>query len=170
MIDDILSANATDHVIHTSAILIFFGVYFAIKTANMVKKSKKKRILKKNRSIEKIKKLSWEEFEHLCAEVFEAQGWNAKGNSKKGSDGGIDIWLTKRRESAIVQCKHYGSSSTRVTVKVLREMWGLRFDKEVDKVYVVTSSIFTRECYKFIHNKNIELINGAALVKLVNSI
>lgn len=100
----------------------------------------------------------------MCIELFESQGWKAKGNSKKGSDGGIDIWMTKRRESAIVQCKRY--DTTRVTVKVLREMWGLKHEHEVDRVYIVTSSVFTRECYKFIHNKNIELINGAALVNL----
>lgn len=165
IIDHLLPSTATNETIHASAVLIFFAFYFGIKTKKMFSRRGRGRLLKRNTTITKIKKLPWEDFERLCVQLFESQGWKAEGNSKKGSDGGVDIWLSRRRKRAIVQCKKYGQ--TRVTVQVLRELWGLKCEHEVDKVFVVTSSIFTKECFKFIHNKNIELIDGETLVKLI---
>ena len=104
-------------------------------------------------------------------ELFAKQGWKVLGNEKKGADGGVDIWmkkrsLTKNNISAIVQCKRYDDAL--VTIKVVREMYGLLHEHNVDKVYIVTTSRFTKECYKFIEGKNMILINGEELVKMIN--
>jgi len=125
--------------------------------------------LHRNQTIKKLKKLSWEDFEHLCMELFAKRGWKVLGNEKKGADGGVDIWMKRKRlrkkTSAIVQCKRYDDAL--VTIKVIREMYGLMYEYDVDEAYVVTSSRFTKECYKFIENKDMVLIDGETLVKMI---
>ena len=103
-------------------------------------------------------------------EFFSKQGWKVKGNEKKGADGGVDIWMRRKtflnqKTTAIVQCKRYENAL--VTVKVVREMYGLMYEYDVDKAYIVTTSRFTKECYKFIDGKNIELIDGKNLLQLI---
>ena len=53
-------------------------------------------MLARNKSIKKLKKLSWDDFELLCMELFEKKGWIVQGNEKKGADGGVDIWMHRR--------------------------------------------------------------------------
>ena len=73
--------------------------------------------------------------------------------------------FTKKNISAIVQCKRYDDAL--VTIKVIREMFGLMHEYDVNEVYVVTTSRFTKECYHFIEDKKITLIDGRALEKLI---
>ena len=104
-------------------------------------------------------------------ELFVKMGWEVEGNEKKGADGGVDIWMQKSQflhpsTSAIVQCKRY--EDAKVTIKVVREMYGLMHEYNVDEVYIVTTSEFTKECYHFIEDKKITLISGTNLVKLIH--
>jgi restriction endonuclease Mrr len=104
-------------------------------------------------------------------ELFIKQGWKVLGNEKTGAAGGVDIWmkkssLTKKNISVIVQCKRY--DDTLVTIKVIREMYGLMYEYEVNEAYIVTTSRFTKECYKFVEKKKIILIDGEALIKMIN--
>jgi len=162
--------NLTTLEIRSIAILVIFLFYFLFKIRAFFKNLGKKSLLKRNRTLKKLKRLSWDDFELLCIELFEHQGWKVKGNSQKGADGGVDIWMQKttikKKVTAIVQCKRY--DETRVTIKVIREMYGLMHEHEVDKAFVVTTSYFTKECYKFIEGKDIELINGNKLVQMIN--
>ena len=167
-IDSIIPSDLTDNDIYTIGILLTLCLYLSIKIISAYKNLGKKSLLRKNRTLIKLKRLSWSDFELLCVELFEKQGWSATGNSKKGSDGGIDIHMKKKKIKAIVQCKRY--DETRVTVKILREMYGLMHEHEADKAYIVTTSVFTKECYKYIDGKNIELINGVSLVKRINAL
>jgi len=154
---------------YSIALLAMFFIYFFIKAVLFIKRVMSKSLLKRNRTLKKLKRLSWDDFELFCMEFFEKEGWKVKGNSKKGADGGVDIWMTKshfgNKTSAIVQCKRY--VETPVTVKVIREMYGLMHEYEVDRAYIVTTSYFTKECYKFVKEKNIELINGNKLIQLL---
>ena len=162
--------NYTTDEIHSLAILIFFLFYFLLRLKMLFSYFGKKSLLRRNRTVKKLKKLSWEDFELLCMELFAKQGWTVLGNEKKGADGGVDIWMKKRslgkKTSAIVQCKRYDDAL--VTIKVIREMYGLMYEYDVDEAYVVTSNRFTKECYKFVEEKNIVLIDGKKLVKMIN--
>jgi len=164
--------NYTTTEIHSLALLIFFSIYFLFKLKIFFNFVGHKSLLQRNRSIKKIKKLSWEDFECLCMELFEKQGWKVLGNEKKGADGGVDIWMHKnsitKKKSAIVQCKRYDEAL--VTIKVIREMYGLMYEYSVDEAYIVTSNRFTKECYKFIEKKNIELIDGKKLLQMIQSL
>jgi len=135
--------------IQSIAILIILFFYLLFKIMSFFKNLGNKSLLKRNKTLKKIKRLSWDDFELLCMELFEHNGWSVKGHDKKGADGGVDIWMhktsmIKRKRSAIVQCKRYDDSM--VTIKVLREMYGLMHEHDVDEAYVVTSSRFTKEC------------------------
>ncbi len=163
--------NYTTLQIQSVAVLVILFLYFLYKLRRFYKKIKDKSLLSRNRTLKKLKRLSWEDFELLCMELFAKQGWRVLGNEKKGADGGVDIWmkkrsLTKKNISAIVQCKRYDDAI--VTIKVVREMYGLLHEHNVDKAYIVTTSRFTKECYKFIEGKNMILINGEELVKMIN--
>jgi restriction system protein len=153
------------------SILIIFFFYFIFKIRAFFKGLGKKSLLDRNKTIKKLKRLSWDDFELLCMEFFEKNGWHVKGNEKKGADGGVDIWMHKKsmmqgQISAIVQCKRYDEAL--VTIKVIREMYGLMYEHNINKAYIVTTSRFTKECYKFVEEKNIELIDGSKLVEMIN--
>lgn len=163
--------NYTTLQLQSIVILIIFLLYFLYKLRVSYKSFKSRSLLSRNKTLKKLKKLSWDDFELLCMELFSKQGWKVTGNDKKGADGGVDIWMEKtsmmkKNNSAIVQCKKYDDAL--VTIKVIREMYGLMHEHDVDKAYIVTTSRFTKECYRFIDDKSIELIDGKSLLKQIN--
>ena len=158
----------SDIQIYSVAILLFFAMLFFLQFFRLMLRSKNKRYLRKYRSVKKLKKLTWSEFEHLCLLFYREQGWRVKGNEQNGADGGIDLWMTKRGTRAIVQCKKY--EDAKVTVKVIREMYGLMHEYDVDMAIVVTTSGFTKECDRFVEEKQITLVDGEALVEMIGKI
>jgi restriction system protein len=157
--------------IYSIAIILFFFIPFFYKIFKFFKRFYHRSLLSRNRTIKKLKRLSWDDFERLSMELFAKAGWIVSGNEKKGADGGVDIWMHKKsfgykNLSAIVQCKRYENAP--VTIKVVREMYGLMHEYEVDEVYIVTTSRFTKECYTFIKDKKIKLIDGKTLINLID--
>lgn len=157
--------------IQSIALLVLFLLLFIYKIVSLWKIFKNRSLLKRNKTLKKLKRLSWDDFELLCMELFSKMGWKVQGNETKGADGGVDIWMhkrsfTKKNIKAIVQCKRYGDAL--VTIKVIREMYGLMYEYDVNEVYVVTSNRFTRECYSFIEGKKITLIDGERLLKYIH--
>ena len=146
-------------------ILLFFVLLFLWRVMRVLKRYAENNPLRKYRTLKKIKKLEWDAFEQLCMALFQKQGWRVQGNEKKGADGGVDLWMKRRMRSAIVQCKRYDDAM--VGIKVIREMYGLLHEYQVDEAYVVTSSRFTKECYRFAEEKPITLIDGETLVMLI---
>ncbi len=152
----------TDIQIYSIALLLFFSLLSFWKLFRWIGRDVKQRYLCKHRRLKRLKRLSWSEFEHLCAVLFEKEGWHVFETTTQGADGGVDIHMKKRMKRAIVQCKKYEDG--KVTVKVVREMYGLMHEYEVDEVYIVTTSEFTKECYRFVEDKPMVLLNGDALV------
>jgi len=163
--NDGFTVQQTQDEVTIVGILLFLGTLFFWKLIQITKNHTRNSLLRKAGSIKRIKKMSWESFEQLCKVLFEKQGWRVLGNEKKGADGGVDLWMKRRMRSAIVQCKRYDEAM--VTIKVIREMYGLMHEYGVDEVYVVTSSHFTKECYRFVKDKPITLIDEDNLLALV---
>ena len=156
--------------IESLALLILFFLLFTYKALVFLRSLRHQSLLKKNRTLKKLKRLDWDDFELLCMELFSNMGWKVLGNDKKGADGGVDIWMqknafTQKNRSAIVQCKRYDDAL--VTIKIIREMYGLMHEHDVGEVYIVTTSRFTKECYNFIKEKKMTLIDGERLVELI---
>ncbi|HFQ60976.1 MAG TPA: restriction endonuclease [Epsilonproteobacteria bacterium] len=163
--------NDTTLQIQSIALLVLFLLVFLYQIRRFFKRFRNRSLLKRNRTLKKLKRLSWDDFELLSMELFSKMGWEVTGNEKKGADGGVDIWMqkkswSKKNISAIGQCKRYDDAL--VTIKVIREMYGLMHEYNVDEVYVITSSRFTKECYPFVEGKPMTLIDGESLVKLIS--
>ena len=163
--------NYTISELQFISLFFLFLVIFFYKTYRIIQDFKNKSLLIQNKTLKKLKRLSWDDFELLCMELFTKIGWSVQGNEKKGADGGVDIWMQKKswkkkNISAIVQCKRYDDAL--VTIKVIREMYGLMYEYGVDEVYVVTTNRFTKECHSFVKGKKMTLIAGEDLVKLID--
>ena len=163
--------NYTTLQIQSIALLVLFLLVFLYQIRRFFKSFKNRSLLKRNRTLKKLKRLSWDDFELLSMELFSKMGWEVTGNEKKGADGGVDIWMqkkswSKKNISAIGQCKRYDDAL--VTIKVIREMYGLMHEYNVDEVYIVTTSRFTKECHPFVEGKKITLIDAEKLIQLIH--
>lgn len=118
------------------------------------------------KSPQSINDLSWQEFEMVIDEFFNRQGYSVKRNSKIGPDGGIDMILSKEGKLFIVQCKHW--KKFKVGVPIIREQFGIMKSMNANGAFIITSGIFTEESIIFAQNKNISLIDGIMLKKIIS--
>ncbi len=112
--------------------------------------------------------LSWTDFEALVGEAFRRRGFTVIDTGGGGADGGVDLLLTKGRERWLVQCKHWRAN--KVGVAIVRELYGVMTAKGATGGYVVTSGSFTRDALDFVSGRNIEAVDGPALLALVRGI
>ena len=87
--------NYTTVEIHSFTLLLLFIFYFLLKIFRIWRYYKNKSLLNRNRTLKKLKSLSWDDFERLSMELFTKLGWVVVGNEQKGADGGVDIWMEK---------------------------------------------------------------------------
>jgi len=128
----------------------------------------KSRLLDRQTSIESIQSLPWKRFEELLGEAYRRQGYSVVENSTLGSDGGIDLTIRMGGSAFLVQCKQWRTS--KVGVKVIREMFGLMTAHHAAGAIVVTSGTFTKEARDFASGKPIELVEGDQLVQIIHSV
>ncbi len=110
--------------------------------------------------------LSWQQFEQLIGEAFRRQGYSITETGGNGPDGGVDLILRKNNEKYLVQCKHW--RSLKVGVPIVREFFGAMAAEGAVGGYVVTSGQFTNEAKTFAQGRNIQLIDGAGLKRLMH--
>jgi len=103
---------------------------------------------------ETLRGLSWKDFEFLISEYFKREGYQVNLIDAQGADGGVDIRLRKGDEVYLVQCKHYKAWS--VSVKVVRELYGVMAAEGAAGGFVVTTGKFTRDAVTFASDKQIE--------------
>ncbi len=130
--------------------------------------AQKRVLLDKQRDIESLRALSWQQFEWMVGEAYRRQGYAVEESMAGGADGGIDIILRKAGQTILVQCKRWKTQS--VGAPIIREQFGLLTHHNAHKVIVVTSGRFTREAVSFAEGKPIELVDGPALLTLVQSV
>lgn len=109
--------------------------------------------------------MTWREFEMLVGEAFRLQGYQVIETGGSGADGGVDLVLRKERETFLVQCKQW--KAFKVSVTVVRELFGVMAARGADGGFVVTSGRFTREANEFANGRNLKLIEGPALIGLL---
>jgi restriction system protein len=112
--------------------------------------------------------MSWREFEMLVGEVFRQRGFTVVEMGGNGPDGGVDLVLKKSSEIHLVQCKQW--KAFKVGVEVVRELFGVMAAKGAVSGYVVTSGVFTSEAKAFANGRNIELIDGTMLTRMIQGV
>lgn len=109
--------------------------------------------------------MSWREFEVLVGEGFRLQGYQVVENFEPGPDDGIDLMLRKDGEKYLVQCKQW--RAFKVGVPVVRELYGAMAAKGAAGGFVVTSGRFTPEAEAFASGRNLRLLDGPQLHRLL---
>jgi len=109
--------------------------------------------------------MSWQQFERLVGEAFRLQGYSVVETGGGGADGGVDLILSKGSEKFLVQCKQW--KAFKVGVDVVRELYGVMAAKGSAGGFVVTSGRFTEEASSFASGRNISLIDGQKLQRLI---
>lgn len=109
--------------------------------------------------------ISWQEFEILVGEAFRLQGYQVTEIGGNGADGGVDLVLRKNGEKFLVQCKQW--KAFKVGVDVVRELYGVMAAQGATGGFVVTSGRFTDAATDFSQGRNLKLIDGPMLVKLI---
>lgn len=115
-----------------------------------------------------LRSMSWRDFELLVGESFRLLGYTVTETGGGGPDGGIDLKLTRDTETFLVQCKQW--KAYKVSVNVVRELYGVMAAQGVAGGFVVTSGVFTADARSFVQGRNIELIDGPALKKMIDAV
>ncbi|WP_218511526.1 restriction endonuclease [Variovorax sp. dw_308] len=109
--------------------------------------------------------MTWRDFEKLVGEGFRLQGYGVLENDGPGPDGGVDLVLRKGGEKYLVQCKQW--RAFKVSVPVVRELYGVMAASGAAGGFVVTSGRFTAEAQEFAMGRNIRLIDGPRLQQML---
>lgn len=120
----------------------------------------------KSSALQAVERLTWQEFEMLVGESFRRKGYTVKETGGGGADGGIDLEMSLHGQKYLVQCKQW--KAFKVGVKIVREFFGVMVANGAQGGFVVTSGVFTDDAVNFAANKNITLIDGDTLVKIIN--
>ena len=126
---------------------------------------RKRELLEAQTGIETIRSLLWKEFEHLIGEAYRRQGYSVEERGGSGPDGGIDLVLTRGGLRVLVQCKHW--KAWNVGVKTVRELYGVTMAEGASGGILVTTGDFSQDAVAFARGKNIDLVNGQEVVRLV---
>lgn len=91
------------------------------------------------------------EFEEIIAELFRARGYIVE-LTQATRDGGRDIIAIHEdfhiRSKYLIECKRY-SLDKKVTVSVVRQLYGVKFHETVNKAILATTSAFTKDAREF---------------------
>ena len=120
---------------------------------------------------ENIAAMDWEDFEHLCRELFEKAfaGSGAEVKVTQASrDQGVDAVIfdpdVLRGGKIVVQAKRYTNT---VDVSAVRDLYGAIIAEGATKGILVTTSHYGPDAYGFAKDKPITLLNGEELLGLL---
>lgn len=119
-----------------------------------------------------IAAMDWEDFEHLCRELFE-KAFAANGAevrvTQASRDQGVDAVVFDpdplRGGKIVIQAKRYTNI---VDVSAVRELFGTVHNEGALKGILVTTSYYGHDSYEFIKDKPLTLINGPELLALLH--
>lgn len=122
--------------------------------------------LKAQADREYLEQIHPHKFEHLIADLFRSQGYEAEV-TKASNDGGKDIILRKGKETKLVEVKRYNKSS--VGRPLIQKLHSAIVDAEAAGGYFVTLSHFNANARQYAANKHIQLIDGDELIRMMNA-
>lgn len=120
---------------------------------------------------ENLAAMDWEDFEHLCRQLFEKAfaGSGAEVKVTQASrDQGVDAVIFDpdviRGGKIVVQAKRYTNT---VDVSAVRDLYGAVINEGATKGILVTTSHYGPDAYGFAKDKPITLLNGEELLGLL---
>lgn len=119
------------------------------------------------REMDQLRAMTWQEFEAFAAALFQGMGWAVEETGGGGSDGGVDLMLSRNGRRVVVQCKRY---KDRVGGPVVREALGTMLHHGARGVYVVGLSGFTKQAEEVAEGKPVKLIDGERLLQWAEAI
>ncbi len=146
--------------------LTFMLALFA--AAAEIDKYQRRRLLSRQSSLETLRGMTWQQFEHLVGEVYRQQGYKVEEKGGSGPDGGVDVVLRRGGETVLVQCKQWKTQS--VGVKPLRELRGVVASQVATRGVFVTCGSYTSAALSEFADQPLELIDGPKLLKLVQEV
>lgn len=113
-----------------------------------------------------LARLTWQDFEHLLAEHYRAQGYrvehHAPVTSLKAVAVGVDLRLTRGSESVILQCKHW--DALEVEVQEVNELLSVMLNEAATKGILVTRGRFSAEAINVQRRQpRLQLMDGEVL-------
>lgn len=118
-------------------------------------------------SPELLRALEWKRFEEVCAGLFEHLGFTTK-TATTGADGGVDIHLFRppaEQAVAIVQCK--ARTSSKVGVRVARELHGVMASMHIAEGILATSSTFSDDAREYAKANHIDLMDADRILQAI---
>ncbi len=130
-----------------------------------------KEVLGGLKSEQNLASMDWQDFEHLCRELFERL-FSSSGAVVKVTQASRDMGVDAVVHNAdpilggkiVIQAKRYVNT---VDVSAVRDLWGTVNHEGAMKGILVTTSQFGPDSYAFIQNKPLQLINGNELLGLL---
>ena len=113
-----------------------------------------------------LNQMNWREFELVVGEAFRQRGYKVNERGGGGPDGGVDLVIRQGSEATVVQCKQY--RATQVGVAIVRELFGSMTAEGASGGMVVSLGSFTRDAQAFASGRNIQLVTGSELQKLLH--
>jgi restriction system protein len=120
---------------------------------------------------ENIAAMDWEDFEHLCRQLFErafAESGAEVKVTQASRDQGVDAVVFDpdpiRGGKIVIQAKRYTNT---VDVSAVRELYGAVINEGATKGILVTTSQYGPDAYAFAKDKPLTLMNGSELLGLL---
>lgn len=111
---------------------------------------------KRIRRLDVMKRMDPIEFEHYVGYLYEQDGYSAYTTVASG-DEGIDLWISKRRQTTVVQVKRYAGT---VGQPVIRDLYGVMVHTKANRAAIVTTGRLSRAAESWAQGKPIDLIDG----------
>lgn len=153
-----LAANA-----HWFAAIFLLPIPFAL-----LKTARRRKLVDGQASIDRIRDLSWQDFERLVAEAYRRQGYRVTERGGSGADGGIDIELRAKDKTLVVQCKRWKTRTA--GVELVRELYGAMVGEHAHAAIFVTSGRYTPDAIDFARDKPIKLVDGDELASMLKDV
>lgn len=116
--------------------------------------------------IDPFRKMSRQEFDQLMLEFFEKNGFTIIDIPSTLGDG-VDCMMRKGEKTYITQYRYWREQ--RIDLSIIRQQHTIMQVAKAHGVYVVTTGEFSYKALKFAEDKQISLIDGLKLRRMVNN-
>lgn len=114
--------------------------------------------------VDPFRTMPQDDFHQLMSEFFTRNGFKVEP-APSGLGDGVDLMLSKNSKTFVAQYRHWREH--RVGVPMVREQYTVMQAAKANGVYVITTGEFSYKAIQFAEDKNISLIDGLKLRRLV---